>query len=338
MSLDRHSFLALAASCGGYLLLAGSPEPLLARGARGVRAAHRRARRAGKVIVEEKWARIEELADGVWSIISTPQQDPKTLCNGAIVAGKHGVLALEAFGSAEGARWVADWVEKLTRRRPDEVVLSHFHYDHTRGVAGYAPADGGKGKRRSRVHATDETVRLVQDDDVARKVPADPTKAEMLAERRSIDATKASRIDLGGRVLRITPLLGHTPSDVLLELEDPAIVLGGDLLWNRYFPNYMSAIPSKLSVSVQSLRRDGDVQYIPGHGPMADRQDVEHYIELIELVDHAARAAIQAGTPAAEAAKQFTLPPSLGDWTASPRSLEVAFTAWEKELKGSAAS
>lgn len=328
MSLDRRSFLALAASCGGYLLLAGSPEPLLARGAR-------RARGAGKVIVEEKWARIEELADGVWSIISTPQQDPKTLCNGAIVAGKHGVLALEAFGSADGARWVAEWAEKLTRRPPDEVVLSHFHYDHTRGVAGYASADG---KQRSRVHATDETVRLVQDDDVARKVPADATKADMLGRRRSIDAAKPTRIDLGGRVLRITPLLGHTPSDVLLELEDPAVVLGGDLLWNRYFPNYMSAIPSKLSVSVKSLLRDGDVQYIPGHGPMAERQDVEHYVELIELVDHAARAAIQAGTPAAEAAKQFTLPPSLGDWTASPRSLEVAFTAWEKELKGTTES
>ncbi len=332
MSLDRRSFLALAASCSGYLLLAGSPGPLLARDARATR---RRARRAGKVIVEEKWARIEELADGVWSVISTPQQDPKTLCNGAIVAGKHGVLALEAFGGAEGARWVADWAEKLTRRRPDEVVLTHFHYDHTRGVAGYASADG---KRRSRVHATDETVRLVQDDDVARKVPADPTKAEMLGGRRSIDATKASRIDLGGRVLRVSPLLGHTPSDVLLELEDPAIVLGGDLLWKQWFPNYMSAIPSKLSVSVRSLLRDGDVQYIPGHGPMADRQDVQHYIELIDLVDHAARQAIQAGTPAAEAAKQFTIPPSLGEWTASPRSLEVAFTAWEKELKGAAAS
>lgn len=322
MALDRRDFLALAASCGGYLLLAGSPAALLARSPR------RHA--GGKVVVEEKWARIEELADGVWAVISTPQQDRKTLCNGAIVAGKHGVLALEAFGSAEGAAWVAEWAEKLTRRRPDEVVLSHFHLDHTTGVAGYAAADG---KHRSRVHATDATVELVRSDDVARKVPADATKAEMLQKHRAIDATKASRIDLGGRVLRITPLAGHTPSDVLLELEDPNIVLGGDLLWNRFFPNYMSAIPSKLSPSVRQLLREKDTQYIPGHGPMAERQDVEHYIALIELVDHAAREAVKAGTPAAEAAKQFTIPPSLGEWAASPRSLEVAFTAWEKELK-----
>ena len=325
MSLCRRDFIALAASCGGYLLLARSPEPLLARAQR------RAARRAGKVIVEEKWARIEELADGVWAVISTPQQDPKTLCNGAIVAGKHGVLALEAFGSPEGAHWVAEWAEKLTRRPPDEVVLTHFHYDHTRGVAGYASADG---KRSSRVHATDETVRLVQDDDVARKVPPDAVKAELLGKRRSIDATKPSRIDLGGRVLRIAPLAGHTPSDVLLELEDPNIVLGGDLLWNRYFPNYMSAVPSKLTPSVHQLLREQETQYIPGHGPMAERQDVEHYIALIELVDHAAREAVQAGTPAAQAAKQFTIPASLGEWAASPKSLEVAFTAWQKELKG----
>jgi glyoxylase-like metal-dependent hydrolase (beta-lactamase superfamily II) len=285
-------------------------------------------------VVEEPWARIETLIDGVWAVISTPREDRTTLCNGAIVAGRDGVLVLEAFGSVVGARWVADWARKLARRAPDEVVLSHFHYDHTTGVAGYA----GDGEAPCRVHATDATVRLVGESDVARKVQPDPVKARMLAERRPIDPAAFSRIDLGGRVVRVTPLAGHTPSDVLLEVEDANVVLGGDLLWNRYFPNYMSAIPSTLSSSVRGLLRDCETRYIPGHGPVADRQEVERYIELIELVDDAAREAFRQGTPAAEAARRFVIPSTLGEWAASPRSLEVAFTAWEKELRGPAAS
>lgn len=325
--LRRRDFLGLAASCAGYLLLAGE-RPLAARAALG--------RAAGPIVAEEPWARIEALVDGVWAVISTPQRDRKTLCNGAIVAGRDGVLVLEAFGSVDGGRWVADWARKLGGRAPDEVVLSHFHYDHTTGVAGYALE--GEGAGGSRVLATDATVRLVDESDLARKVEPDPVKARMLAGHRPIDPTGFSRVDLGGRVVRVTPLAGHTPSDVLLEIEDANIVLGGDLLWNRYFPNYMSAIPSTLSTSVRGLLRDCETRYVPGHGPMADRQDVERYIELIELVDHAAREAFRQGVPAAEAARRFTIPATLGEWTASPRSVEVAFTAWESELRGVSAS
>jgi hypothetical protein len=51
-------------------------------------------------------------------------------------------------------------------------------------------------------------------------------------------------------------------------------------------------------------------------------------------VERAARNAVAAGTPAADAAAAFRLPPSLGEWLLfSPTFMPRAFVAWERELR-----
>ena len=102
------------------------------------------------------------------------------------------------------------------------------------------------------------------------------------------------------------------------------------------FPNYRDAIPSLLSRDVRELKRPRATTYVPGHGPVGGSPDLDLYVELIDLVELAARRAHETGTPAAEAAKEFSLPESLGEWHMfSPRYYEVALGAWERELKGS---
>jgi hypothetical protein len=80
--------------------------------------------------------------------------------------------------------------------------------------------------------------------------------------------------------------------------------------------------------------RDRESVYVPGHGPLANSQDLERYIQVIDDVGAAARRAIEGGTPAAEAAQSYRLPETLGEWTMfNSRYYEVAFIAWERELK-----
>jgi len=56
-------------------------------------------------------------------------------------------------------------------------------------------------------------------------------------------------------------------------------------------------------------------------------------VQVIDAVEGAARRAVEAGRPAAQAAESFALPASLGEWMLfSPRYFEVAFAAWEREL------
>lgn len=321
--MSRREFVALAASCGGYLALVGGASPAFA-------GMLRRPPRPGDVVVEEPWARIEKIADGVWAVISTPQKDRKTVANAAIVAGTKRVLVVEATATPEGARWVAEWAAKLGGRPPEEVVLTHFHWDHTGGLAGYASDDG---KPVARARATPETVELVRADDIKRKVERSKGKDALLGHVRTIAPDDDLRIDLGGRTVNVLQHAGHTPSDVTVELEDPNVVIAGDLLWNGIFPNYMSAIPTLLHRDVRAIRHERESLYVPGHGPMATGADFDRYIALLDLVEEAGRKAVEEGTPAAEAAKRFTIPASLGTWASGARSFEVAFDAWRRELK-----
>jgi glyoxylase-like metal-dependent hydrolase (beta-lactamase superfamily II) len=142
-------------------------------------------------------------------------------------------------------------------------------------------------------------------------------------------------IDLGGRRATITARAGHTTSDLTVFVDDPAVLFGGDLLWNHFFPNYVDAIPSVLSREVRSLSGVTGAVRVPGHGAIFGGDDFTRYVAVIDAVEAAARKAAAAGTPAAEGAKAFSLPPSLGEWTMfGDRYAEVALRAWERELRG----
>jgi glyoxylase-like metal-dependent hydrolase (beta-lactamase superfamily II) len=204
-------------------------------------------------------------------------------------------------------------------------VLTHYHADHANGLAGYlegaAPA----------IHATRVTEELV----LERNQPADPARATALGGAIALDGTSDTTVDLGGRRVRLVPRAGHTASDVSIELDDPGIVFGGDLLWNAFFPNYVDATPTLLARTVSALRRNPDTIYVPGHGSIARRPEFDRYVAMLNEVERATREAHGKGTPAREAAAGYRLPPSLGEWHVfAPAFIERAFEAWYKELAG----
>ena len=127
---NRREVLSKSVDCGAYLLGALALAPTAAR---------RRfaARQTGRVVISEPFGRLEELGEGIWALVSTPLEARTTLSNGGIVAGRDGVLVIEGFASIEGAQWMAAAAEELSGRRPSHVVLTHFHGDHSSGLAGY---------------------------------------------------------------------------------------------------------------------------------------------------------------------------------------------------------
>jgi glyoxylase-like metal-dependent hydrolase (beta-lactamase superfamily II) len=310
--VTRRGFLGTLGGCAAHLLWMSS----------GYGAARKlyAAQPLGHVAGTEPWARVEELGPGVWSIISTPLAGPRgsdswrTVCNGGIIAGRSEVLLLEAFTSPEGARWAVDVATQLTGRRPTLALVTHYHGDHTTGIPAYA-ADANPVPVRS----TPTTRGLLQGKDPLPE-PVIPDQGE-------------SRIDLGGRVVKLVSRVGHTPSDVTIEVDDPQVVFCGDLVWNGMFPNYRDAIPSRKAASVRALLSAGDVPYVPGHGGMAKKADLERYLTLLDDVGEKAKAAIAAGTPLDQAADSYQLPAGFEAWVMfSPTYFRVAFQAWGKEL------
>lgn len=324
--MRRRQFVAAVGTCGAYIaasLAAGGPAARRAFAARP----------RGRVVAREPWGRLEEVADGAWALISTPLADhPRanlTVANGGIVAGRDGVAVIEGLVSEEGARWLAEAAIALTGRRPDHVVLTHYHGDHSSGLGVHA--DGG-----SVLHATEITLATLRRG-AERSDRESPAAGFVDGRLELVGGREANGIvDLGGRRLRIDAASGHTDSDLVVTLEDPPVLWCGDLVWNGLFPNYMDATPSRLSASVRQVASTSVETWVPGHGELADHSAMRRYVNLIDDVEDAARRAIERGESAEAAAADYAPPASLGRWTMfSPRYYETAFRAWERELRGS---
>lgn len=321
--MNRRSFLGSTASCAAHVWLAGALVPAATRRAFG-------ARPSGSVAAREPWGNLEQLSDRVWAMISTPlaggDEARRTFSNGGIVAGRSGVLMVEGFASDAGARWMADAAAALTGRPPTHVVLTHYHGDHSSGLAGYRSDGAGP------IYVTTDTTRATLQESGQHRGRPSPA-ADALADAELVEPGRSRVIDLGGIRVTVTPRVGHTASDLAVTVDDPHVVFGGDLLWNGLFPNYRDATPSVLSREVRAMTEARGARYVPGHGSIPTDRELRNYIGVLDAVEAAARRAREAGVSAAAAAAEFRLPASLGEWTMfSDRYYEVALTAWEREL------
>lgn len=324
MTMTRRSFVACSAGCASYLAAAA---PLLSA------PALRRWSGVGarRIVAQTPFARIEELGEGLFAIISTPLNgDYTTVCNGGIVGGTSGTLMVEAFATPEGARWAAEQARELTGRWPTQVVVSHYHGDHSAGPAGYADAEDGS----PQLHATATTRDLVHES------PGDEAAKAPWADVVLVPEDGPIEIDLGGRTVAVVPRGGHTASDLSVEVDGgEGPVWCGDLVWNAMFPNYMDAVPSRLSRSVRALQAISAGTFVPGHGPLADAEAMARYVALIDSVEEAARSAWQRGMGSDEAAEGYEVPAALGEWIMfSPNYHQRAIQAWMDELAGQASA
>jgi glyoxylase-like metal-dependent hydrolase (beta-lactamase superfamily II) len=318
VTITRRQFIGQSTSCAAHLALVAAVTP------RALRAAWTHST-VGSVVAREPFGTLERITDGVWALISTPLNgDRTTVSNGGIIAGRNAVLAIEGFQQPAGAAWLAGKARELTGKWPTHIALTHYHADHANGVAGYLTPD-----QHPVVRATATTQSLV----LEKNLPADAARTDAVRAAVLLSGAEPTTLDLGGRTVRVIPRLGHTTSDVSLELDDPSIVFAGDLLWNAMFPNFVDAIPTKLAASVRALRRSKPTVYVPGHGALAREPEYDRYVAMLDDVERAARDAHARGVTAADAGSAYKLPPSLGEWVLfSPAFFGRAFAAWYKEL------
>lgn len=272
------------------------------------------------MVASEPWGRLEQVAEGIWALVSTPLQDRTTLCNGGIIAGRSGVAVVESFASDDGARWMAAQALALTGRRPTHLILTHYHGDHSGGLRG--AADEGN----PQIVTTPVTRELVEERN-------DDPPVDVLVDARLLPGGRSWEFDLGGRSVHVVPRRGHTDSDLTVQVYDPDVIFCGDLVWNGMFPNYVDAIPSRLSGAVRMLRAMDAETYVPGHGALANAMEIDRYIDLLDDVEAAAHRAFERGMSAEDAGAAYAIPEALGEWMLfNPRYFERAVGAWLSEL------
>lgn len=274
------------------------------------------------VVAQTPFARLEEIAPGVWAAVSThfESNDFTLLCNSGIIQGDDRVMVLEGTMSTKGAQWLSEQAKKLTGKAPTDLVISHFHGDHTNGHSGYP---------NPRTWITAAT-KAGAEERFATSDPVIPNFPDV----ETLSESEPTVVDLGNRLVTLVPRKGHTSSDVTIEISDPNVIWTGDLYFNRVFPNYGDSTPPLLNQFGETLDELNDSTIVvPGHGSVADQSDIQVYRAFLAELETAAKEAHASGEEAVAAAAQYTLPDPFAEWVIwAPDNIERAFKAWYRTL------
>lgn len=194
-----------------------------------------------------------------------------------LVAGDAGLLLIDCGTTTAEAAAVADDVRDLTGRGVTHVVLTHHHFDHILGSAGFADA---------RIYAAPPVAVALSDrlDAVcaeALRYGADPDQVARAgrAVRPPDCLVWRAEIDLGGRAVAVThPGPGHTGHDLVVVLAgSPTVVFCGDLVEESADPAVgADADPAAWPAALDRVLALGgeDAVYVPGHGATVDAEFV----------------------------------------------------------------
>lgn len=199
--------------------------------------------------------------------------DGAATVNIGLVVGPDAALLIDAGATPEQGRWLRESVATVTTAPLTTVALTHWHYDHSFGLAGVLAAEHpvtaiAHESVRGRLTGTEaaaEAARLgLEPGDLAL-----PTR----------DVAVVAAVELGGGVrVEIVHLgRGHTDGDLILVVPGSDVVFAGDLVESSgppaYGPDsYAHEWPATLDGLI-GLTGDRTV-VVPGHGRPMDREAV----------------------------------------------------------------
>ena len=160
-------------------------------------------------------------------------------------------------------------------------------------------------------------------------------------EPRRPDRTFASseRFDVGGREV-VATVVGpaHTPGDTIVHVPDAGVVYAADVLfigvtpvmWAGPYENWIAALDTLLGLDAEA--------YVPGHGPVCGRAEIEALRAYWAWLGPAATERHARGMSAWEAARDLAAAPELaaGGWRTwdAPERIVVSVATIYRNLSG----
>jgi len=233
----------------------------------------------------------QKVADGVWMLQGAGG-------NLGLSAGEDGAFLIDdQFAPLTDKIRAA--VAEITDQEVRFVFNTHWHFDHTGGNENF-------GQAGSLIVAHDNVRRRMSVDQVMeafnRTVPAAPKVALPV-----VTFAKDVTFHLNGETIHafhVPP--AHTDGDSIVHFQNANVVHMGDILFNGGYPFIDAGSGGSVDGVIHAVNKvlamtDADTQFIPGHGPLANRDDLVAYRNMLEKVRTGVAALKAAGKSLEEA-------------------------------------
>jgi glyoxylase-like metal-dependent hydrolase (beta-lactamase superfamily II) len=280
------------------------------------------------------------LANGVYVHLVTPDSD--AVGNAGVVLLEDAVLVFDTHFTPGAGRALRQKIRRLTHLPVRFIVVSHFHPDHTHGNQSFLEAWqilGSTNTRRDMLErdlpSLNRSRELAQSDiDLKQKridklnnamLRAELT-SEIIGRRRFLENLAALKIIPPAMTLDDSLTLvdrsrelqlmflgnGHTEGDIVLLLPRERIAFLGDLFFNRGLPNTQDAnIHEWMKTLAEVLELPADT-FVPGHGPIATRYEVERFLDYFETLRAMLEPAVMRGDTLEQVLQDVRVPGRYG--------------------------
>jgi glyoxylase-like metal-dependent hydrolase (beta-lactamase superfamily II) len=269
----------------------------------------------------------QPVAPDVYRLVAEPAS-----VNIGLVVGAEGALLIDTGSSPAQGRQIRAAVAQITDRPLSAVVVTHDHFDHAYGLAGF---DG--------VHTIghESLAETLTDDQTAaraRELGFEPGELALPQAQIGI----ADAVDLGGgRVAEITHLgIAHSSGDLVITITDtgiegfPGVIFAGDLIESAGPPWFGSdSSVDQWSWAVERLANlaAANTIVVPGHGDPVDREFIRDQRDALDAVRMEMERLIAAGVSEQNALVE-------GNWPFPAEHIAAVVTPGYAELKAAAAN
>jgi glyoxylase-like metal-dependent hydrolase (beta-lactamase superfamily II) len=239
--------------------------------------------------------------------------------NIGVLAGEDGVFVIDSQFARIAPQNLAK-INEIAGGTPTFLVNTHWHGDHTGGNANFGATIIAHDNVRARVSEDQNTTLLGNERNTPASVPA---------AWPAITFDDDITLHLNGQTIKVfhTPD-AHTDGDAMVMFEDANILHMGDVFFVGNFPFIDVSSGGTVEGFINAMRTahavaNDDTKIIPGHGPLATREDIAASIEMLEGVNAAASAAFADGLSVEDAVANELLGPWAEQWGNGFINIEV---------------
>ena len=212
--------------------------------------------------------------------------------NIGVLAGDNGVLLVDAEWPQLHEKVIAA-VRHISPQPIRYLVNTHWHWDHVGG-------DGLFAKNGTVLISSEQTRRYIVEEQSKNNASGTPYARDALAIPVMTIAS-GTKFHLAGQTVEIIPVPpAHTNGDLAVRFVEADIIQTGDTFFHGFYPDidqpHGGTIDGMIAWYDTLYKMCGPhTRIIPGHGPVANREDVREYQGMLREVRRRVAKAVAAG-------------------------------------------